>query len=181
MNIMMQKKISSLFLCMSILVAVSIKTSAHSGGTDSSGGHMDHSNGTYHYHHGYPAHHHYDMDDDGFIDCPYLFDYSSDLDTETGAVTESSTEPTEEISIDWSALESAIESLEEYNASMESLPQYLTVTTSPTLYSSSPPVTGSDNQTASSDSSSSSNGFIIFLGIIGVAFAVYILHRNKNR
>lgn len=37
-----------------------IPTSAHSGGTDSSGGHTDHSTGEYHYHHGYSAHQHID-------------------------------------------------------------------------------------------------------------------------
>jgi len=31
---------------------------AHSGGTDGSGGHYDHSTGDYHYHHGKPAHDH---------------------------------------------------------------------------------------------------------------------------
>ena len=47
---------------------------AHPGKTDSSGGHIDNSTGEYHYHHGYPAHSHYDMDCDGDIDCPYDFD-----------------------------------------------------------------------------------------------------------
>lgn len=41
---------------------------AHSGGTDSKGGHRDSSTGTYHYHHGYPAHQH----TDGI--CPYDYD-----------------------------------------------------------------------------------------------------------
>lgn len=40
---------------------------AHPGGTDSKGGHYDHSTGEYHYHHGYPAHQH-----DGGV-CPYDF------------------------------------------------------------------------------------------------------------
>jgi hypothetical protein len=39
---------------------------AHSGGTDSSGGHIDHSTGEYHYHHGRPPHQH----PDGV--CPYI-------------------------------------------------------------------------------------------------------------
>ena len=43
---------------------------AHSGGTDSDGGHFNRSTGDYHYHHGYPPHSHengcpYDYDDDG--------------------------------------------------------------------------------------------------------------------
>lgn len=45
---------------------------AHSGGTDSHGGHHD--GDDYHYHHGYPAHNHWDMDGDGDLDCPYYFD-----------------------------------------------------------------------------------------------------------
>lgn len=40
---------------------------AHSGRTDSDGGHYDHSTGDYHYHHGKPAHYHYA---DG--SCPYV-------------------------------------------------------------------------------------------------------------
>lgn len=41
---------------------------AHSGKTDSNGGHYDRSTGEYHYHHGYSAHQHYDGE------CPYDFD-----------------------------------------------------------------------------------------------------------
>lgn len=48
--------------------------SAHPGRTDSNGGHTDHATGEYHYHHGYPAHDHYDMDGDGRPDCPYHFE-----------------------------------------------------------------------------------------------------------
>lgn len=55
---------------------------AHGGKTDSEGGHTDSNTGEYHYHHGYPAHQHDDMDDDGVLDCPYEFinatDHSSD-------------------------------------------------------------------------------------------------------
>ena len=46
---------------------------AHPGRTDSNGGHTDHSTGEYHYHHGQPAHEHYDIDGDGITDCPYDF------------------------------------------------------------------------------------------------------------
>ena len=53
---------------------LAIGASAHSGKTDSNGGHYDHSTGEYHYHHGYPAHKHYDIDGDGYRDCPYEFD-----------------------------------------------------------------------------------------------------------
>ena len=50
------------------------KASAHAGKTDWQGGHTDRETGDYHYHHGYPAHDHYDMDGDGKADCPYDFD-----------------------------------------------------------------------------------------------------------
>lgn len=45
----------------------------HSGRTDGNGGHHNHSTGEYHYHHGYSAHSHYDMNGDGVADCPYSF------------------------------------------------------------------------------------------------------------
>lgn len=48
--------------------------SAHSGRTDGRGGHYDSATGEYHYHHGYEAHRHTDLDDDGIPDCPYDFD-----------------------------------------------------------------------------------------------------------
>lgn len=56
------------------LTLFTIVASAHSGKTDSNGGHTDSSTGEYHYHHGYPAHQHYDIDGDGIKDCPYEFD-----------------------------------------------------------------------------------------------------------
>lgn len=61
-----------LALCVAICLSI-FNVSAHSGRTDSSGGHYDKSTGKYHYHHGYSAHQHYDMDGDGDIDCPYNF------------------------------------------------------------------------------------------------------------
>lgn len=60
----------SCFLLLPIFV---LTASAHAGRTDSNGGHYDRSTGEYHYHHGYPAHDHYDMDGDGSVDCPYGF------------------------------------------------------------------------------------------------------------
>lgn len=57
-------------LCISILTPI---ISAHSGKTDASGGHYNDYTGEYHYHHGYSAHSHYDIDGDGVIDCPYDF------------------------------------------------------------------------------------------------------------
>lgn len=62
------KIIINIMLCLCLLT---MPTHAHSGRTDSSGGHYNHSTGKYHYHHGYPAHSHYDIDGDGTIDCPY--------------------------------------------------------------------------------------------------------------
>ena len=52
-----------------VLAAILAVTAfAHSGRTDSRGGHWNHSTGEYHYHHGYSAHQH----TDGV--CPYAFD-----------------------------------------------------------------------------------------------------------
>lgn len=50
------------------LTAISCSAFAHPGRTDSDGGHFDRSDGSYHYHHGYPAHDHVD----GV--CPFNFD-----------------------------------------------------------------------------------------------------------
>lgn len=65
-------KKSIIAITLALLLAVS--AAAHPGATDSRGGHTDHSTGEYHYHHGYPAHQHYDMNGDGRADCPYKFD-----------------------------------------------------------------------------------------------------------
>ena len=48
-----------------ILIASLVPAFAHSGKTDSSGGHYDSSTGEYHYHHGYSAHSHPNGE------CPY--------------------------------------------------------------------------------------------------------------
>lgn len=55
-------------LCISLLL---FPASAHSGRTDSNGGHTNHSTGEYHYHHGYAAHQH----PNGI--CPYASTASS--------------------------------------------------------------------------------------------------------
>ncbi len=60
------------FLCLILLIIIllfnfSITLSAHSGKTDSNGGHYDHSTGEYHYHHGYSAHQHFNGK------CPYNY------------------------------------------------------------------------------------------------------------
>ena len=41
-----------------LLCLLCFGAAAHPGRTDSRGGHMDHSTGQYHYHHGKPAHQH---------------------------------------------------------------------------------------------------------------------------
>lgn len=76
-----------LFIILSIvlvsLLLLNFFVSAHSGKTDSNGGHYDHSTGEYHYHHGYPAHNHYDMDGDGRKDCPYGFNDKTNSNSNT--------------------------------------------------------------------------------------------------
>ena len=67
----MRKVYTWLFLVLILLLLV-VPASAHSGRTDGRGGHNG--PGGYHYHHGYPAHDHGDMNGDGVIDCPYDFD-----------------------------------------------------------------------------------------------------------
>lgn len=52
---MKTKKILCIFL---LLITFSITSYAHSGRTDSKGGHYNRSTGDYHYHHGYPEHQH---------------------------------------------------------------------------------------------------------------------------
>ena len=61
----------SLLICFYI---VPIYGFAHSGRTDSNGGHRVSATGEYHYHHGQSAHQHYDLDNDGDLDCPLTFD-----------------------------------------------------------------------------------------------------------
>lgn len=56
-------------MLMTLLLALPV--AAHSGKTDSNGGHN--SSSGYHYHHGYPAHSHRDTNNDGLPDCPYNF------------------------------------------------------------------------------------------------------------
>ena len=67
------KRIAFLTLMLSLVWVIPLFAAAHSGRTDSNGGHWDSETGEYNYHHGYPAHQHYDMDGDGVDDCPYDF------------------------------------------------------------------------------------------------------------
>lgn len=85
----------ALFLLASILP---ISVYAHPGRTDSNGGHNDSSTGEYHYHHGYSAHQHYDMDGDGIIDCPY--DFKSNVNTSQKTSTSSEQESNNGITSD---------------------------------------------------------------------------------
>lgn len=71
----MKKKISLVFTMLFLsAILLPITASAHKGRTDAYGGHYDRSTGEYHYHHGYEAHQHYDMDGDGIPDCPFDYD-----------------------------------------------------------------------------------------------------------
>lgn len=70
--VIMKKCYVLLFVTL-LCLAIPCLALAHPGRTDEDGGHTDHSTGEYHYHHGYPAHDHYDMDGDGDLDCPYNF------------------------------------------------------------------------------------------------------------
>ena len=65
----------SLIFCCVVFLLLSVlffPVFAHPGKTDSNGGHYDHEDGSYHYHHGYPAHKH-----PGGV-CPYDFDDKTD-------------------------------------------------------------------------------------------------------
>lgn len=71
---MKKKKFIKYVCAIALLICLfTITCLAHSGRTDSNGGHYNHFTGEYHYHHGYSAHQHYDMDGDGVVDCPYEF------------------------------------------------------------------------------------------------------------
>lgn len=83
--------VAAIVLCALLCIIVA---TAHSGKTDSSGGHYNHSTGEYHYHHGYRAHDHYDIDGDGTIDCPYNFDNNVDKKDTASDTTPSTAEKT---------------------------------------------------------------------------------------
>lgn len=94
-------RLIKLLVCIVFCASLSVIAFAHSGGTDSSGGHTDKSTGEYHYHHGYPAHKHTDLNGDGILDCPYEFDDKSGSSGTGGTSTSTnptkpSTKPTEE-------------------------------------------------------------------------------------
>ena len=69
-------KKSIIFLLAGIMCLIfTLSAAAHSGRTDSKGGHYDHSTGDYHYHHGYPPHDHYGGE------CPYKTDNKTEINT----------------------------------------------------------------------------------------------------
>lgn len=78
----LRKRFFALLACLFLLCS---SVFAHGGKTDANGGHYDRSTGEYHYHHGYPAHQHYDIDGDGIIDCPYDFDDQTDHSSRGGS------------------------------------------------------------------------------------------------
>lgn len=84
-------------LVLLLILSAAPSALAHPGRTDANGGHTDHSTGEYHYHHGYPAHQHYDIDGDGKPDCPYDFKdntRSSSSSGSTGVTSRTFTWPT---------------------------------------------------------------------------------------
>lgn len=71
----MKQKISLFLTALFVVVILlPITASAHKGKTDAYGGHYDRSTGEYHYHHGFDAHQHYDINGDGIPDCPYDYE-----------------------------------------------------------------------------------------------------------
>ena len=70
----MKKRVLLFTLILLFIPAMIMTAYAHPGRTDGNGGHTDQSTGDYHYHHGYPAHYHYDMNGDGIPDCHYEFE-----------------------------------------------------------------------------------------------------------
>lgn len=79
------KKAILLFMCILVVLLCSPIAFAHPGRTDSTGGHNNRSTGEYHYHHGYSAHDHYDMDGDGIVDCPFDFADKTDHSTSSSS------------------------------------------------------------------------------------------------
>ena len=75
------KKILIFILLIILIFYIPISVQAHSGGTDGSGGHYDHSTGDYHYHHGYPAHDHPNGE------CPYTSNSNSSSSNNSGKIT----------------------------------------------------------------------------------------------
>lgn len=77
------RKCFTCVVLLSLFILIPVTALAHSGRTDSNGGH--HSSDGYHYHHGYPPHDHYDMTGDGIIDCPYKFNDKTGISSGNGS------------------------------------------------------------------------------------------------
>lgn len=84
----MKKRIFVIILSLVTAIGLSVLCFAHSGRTDSNGGHYNRSTGEYHYHHGYPAHQHVN----GV--CPYTSSYQTSTTSK-----ETETQETEKIKI----------------------------------------------------------------------------------
>ena len=84
----MTNRIFKICVVWCVVLLFNIAASAHSGKTDSAGGHYDRQTGEYHYHHGYPAHSH--SVEDGIIDCPYDFDDNTNHNNSSSNQTNSS-------------------------------------------------------------------------------------------
>lgn len=82
------KRKAAVFIAAFLMVSLSasVVVHAHTGGTDSQGGHYNHSTGEYHFHHGYPAHQH----TNGV--CPYDFVDKSGQNSSTSESSQSKTE-----------------------------------------------------------------------------------------
>lgn len=72
------KKSISILITTLLLLSLGVPAFAHSGGTDSQGGHTNHSTGEYHFHHGMSAHQH----PNGI--CPYSSSNSSSGSSSSG-------------------------------------------------------------------------------------------------
>ncbi len=73
----MKRRIFLVFI-VALLFLLTVTVLAHSGRTDSNGGHWNRSTGEYHYHHGEPPHDHYDIDGDGDADCPIRYERANE-------------------------------------------------------------------------------------------------------
>ena len=81
------------FAVLLFIILSAVTVYAHPGRTDSSGGHN--SSDGYHWHHGYPAHNHSDLDGDGVKEyCPYDHDDATDHKNTGSYSTKSSSDST---------------------------------------------------------------------------------------
>lgn len=67
------KRILTFLFILAFPLLLVFRVYAHPGKTDEYGGHYDRSTGEYHYHHGFEAHQHVDLNGDGTPDCPFEF------------------------------------------------------------------------------------------------------------